>query len=635
MKIILEHENILLLQNSNKTKSPTVKIVPSQNEAIANWNASSRISPVFKIEGFSNHHLDRYDFPGKKYLLFLGPIHPEQILSYCSSKSHIWISHGLYNLLIVPPDESELNKLMGVIKKKKIPFEYWKLQSGVIKSIRNHGNIPHSTEWRNSLSELARRSFPVELREAIREYCPLMASTLSRSVNLPDYMSSEFIETSNSLTNILKSFSIFNSVKVTYQNLSEVLTVNAGLSRYSSQTFAGTSPIIHTECHFWSNSLLGIGTTSIALRNIRSFLDKTLGKSRLPERFEKLKNVNKDIPDLSKEFPPDTDYLGNIKLDDTNLKPLVPLITYFSARDGYRSTQTTISAPLAAVSSCNCPRWSLMTLTHEFSHVIMRAILADIYPDLSNDNEIEECKSLMESNKPRSSLFHEIKHLCLFSAIKMEDADSDPSNNKKEYDIKDILQRKRHDIDETMVHVFDFLYFYGKDVDKYVSGIWASWGVIPNVSTRVPEYVVRTICAVLSGHLRRIKGEDFAKEEVKESLMKLKKSKLGGRYIQEALNLIESRWDTELFRLVRARRQLVKIVTSFIFSKQIATDIRSELKISGGAGRKKGYTLKQGVLELKPIDNPIMFIESFANSAQPSAAISAWIFYVLAFCLED
>ena len=117
--------------------------------------------------------------------------------------------------------------------------------------------------------------------------------------------------------------------------------------------------------------------------------------------------------------------------------------------------------------------------------------------------------------------------------------------------------------------------------------------------------------------------------------MKLKKSKLGGRYIQEALNLIESRWDTELFYLVRARRQLVKIVTSFIFSNQIATDIRSELKISGGAGRKKGYTLKQGVLELKPIDNPIMFIESFANSAQPSAAISAWLFYVLAFCLED
>lgn len=465
-----------------------------------------------------------------------------------------------------------------------------------------------------------------------------MASTLSRSVNLPDYISSEFNGTSNSLTELFKSFSsTSNPVEVTYRNLSEVLTVNAGLSRYSSQTFAGTSPIIHTECHFWSNSLLGIGTTSIALRNIRAFIDKTLGKSRLPERFEKLKNVNKDIPDLSKIFPPDTDYLGDIKLDDTNLKPLFPLITYFSARDGYRSTQTTISAPLAAVSSCNCPRWSLMTLTHEFSHVIMRAILVDIYPDLSNNNEIKECNSLIDSNEPRASLFHEIKRLCLHSAIKMEDADSfsGPNNNEKEYNIKDVLERKRHDIDETMVHVFDFLYFYGKDVDKYVPGIWASWGVIPNVSTRVREYVVRTICAVLSRHLKRNKGEDFAKEEVKKSLMKLKESKLGGRYIQEALDLIDSRWDTELFYLVRARRQLVKIVTSFIFSKQIATDIRSELKISGGAGRKKGYTLKQGVLELKPIDNPIMFIESFANSAQPSATISAWIFYVLAFCLED
>jgi len=140
-------------------------------------------------------------------------------------------------------------------------------------------------------------------------------------------------------------------------------------------------------------------------------------------------------------------------------------------------------------------------------------------------------------NVPILFLFHEIQRLVILTACKMEDAFADREPGKShDYDIRKVLQRWRHDIDETMVHVFDFVYFYGKDVDHNVHGIWASWGVIPNVGTRVLEYVVRTISAVLISHLRSgDQGLDDAKEKVQRTLNDLQTSGLGGRYVSQAL----------------------------------------------------------------------------------------------------
>ena len=72
----------------------------------------------------------------------------------------------------------------------------------------------------------------------------------------------------------------------------------------------------------------------------------------MPERFAALADWKEKVPDLTRGEPPDKDYLWDVTLSDDSGE-LMPLITCFSARDGYRSTETTVSAPLAAVSSCN------------------------------------------------------------------------------------------------------------------------------------------------------------------------------------------------------------------------------------------------------------------------------------------
>ncbi len=45
-------------------------------------------------------------------------------------------------------------------------------------------------------------------------------------------------------------------------------------------------------------------------------------------------------------------------------------------------------------------RWSLLTLTHELSHVIIRAILAELLPDLRDDEGLRHCISPLTAPVP-------------------------------------------------------------------------------------------------------------------------------------------------------------------------------------------------------------------------------------------
>ena len=199
--------------------------------------------------------------------------------------------------------------------------------------------------------------------------------------------------------------------------------------------------------------------------------------------------------------------------------------------------------------------------------------------------------------------------------------------------LRKLIEQWQREVEEILVHVFDFLYFYGKDVEKYVNGIWASWGTIPNVNTRIPDYVIRTISAVLANHLRRRGGEEVARDLVVKALSQLQRTDLGGDYVGAALDYIRDHWQDEIRDRVLARKGLVKIAQTFFFSDEVATAVRGEPEIRGGATEKEGYALRMGQLDLNLIRNPLRFLELYSVSTQPSALESLWIYYVLAFCV--
>ena len=537
--------------------------------------------------------------------------------------------------------KKECDLLIRWLKSSAFDYEYWQVTAGIITSVPNPIE-PHNNEaWRATFDRIIALDIPTELREVVHEYCPLMAATLTRSHSLP----SKFIEDLNDIHNFVGTRLLTDSLKSStmteahYIVLGRMAILNAGLSRFAAQTFSGTKRITETECHYWSHSLLGMGTATTALWRIQRFLQDKIGYARLHLRFKKFGST-KNTQNLAAETWPEGDFLGEIDMSDAENTHVRPLISYFSSRDGFRSTDLTISVPLSAVSGGNSPQWSLMTITHEVSHVIIRAILSDLYPPIHKPSDLLETIALLEAKAPGNTMLLEIRRIMLFSIHEMERVASGRKPSEapdfEPADLHRLLIHWRIHVEETLVHTFDFLYFYGRDVERYVRGIWISWGTIPNLSTRVQGYVIRTICAIMAKHLRRgEKAADLARDELLHYLLQMQAAKQGGRYVDDAILYIKQKWAEEIRERVVARLELVKIVVHFLFSQLIATEILGEAYISAGQDKRyEGYDFRSNKLEFKPLTNPLHFLKVYTGTNLSSLAESAWIYHILAFCVE-
>jgi hypothetical protein len=620
-----------------------VRIVASYAQALEKWQPSTRLSPIFGVEehGTDPPHISEFD--KTRHLIFLGPIHPELVGERIGKNSRLWLTLGLFNVLVATNYIKERRILLEWAKQQNIRYEAWTLGRGIVKEseVSLHDKEVMETGWRTDLAKFSQGNLQEELHDAVKEYCPLMASTLARSEQIAPAFIPDLKHIQESVVQMIKKAPDIAPNDSRYVLLGQLLTINASLSRFASQTFAGTTPIAETECHFWSHSLLGIGVANIGLWKLREFLQRTLGEARIPTRFGHLADVanTHDLTRLAATDPFWSDnHLGNVKLNPDEIKPLVPLITYFSARDGFKSVLATISAPLATVAKCNSLQWSLNTMSHEITHVILRSVLADLYPDLKSHSELKKALSLYRQGRPGETLFEELRRLLLITIVKMESPNDGPQKSPNSEDaLRIILETWQREVEEILVHVFDLLYFYGSDPTKYITGIWLSWGTIPHINRRVREYVIRSVCAVLAKHLMRGgEAENQARQETLDVLYSLPESDIPGSYLNYAIALLKDNWDGDIENEVLARKGLVKIARTFLFSSSIAKNVRQEFDLVGGTEKEKeGYSLKPGVIELRKIYNPLHFLELFTKSKKPSEADSLCLFYVLAFCVRD
>lgn len=636
--------SFLVLSYSAAKKQHSIRIVASLAEALSVWTSSTRISPLFGVPAYDTASASPDSFAGQHSVFFVGPVDPIRVTE-AGANCRVWLSLGTFNLLIVAKGTKRSASLEKWLKESKIRHELWKIKDGIVADFK-FGTVVETNsapEWRQELAHLSTATVAPELREAVGEYCPLMASALSRSTVaipslFPDLLSVhkfmlESLETRNSKGDDV------------YEMLGLLTTVNAGLARFTSQTFSGTSPISETECHFWTHSLLGTGIANLALHRLRSFVQETLGAERIPQRLEKLEAVTEQVPDLANLPASDEfwyrDHLGSTTLTPEDLsEPLFPLITYFSGRDGFKSTLNTLSAPLIVISSCNSLRWTLMTLTHEISHSIIRGVLGIIYPDSRQPEDITSALSLLKNRGIYPTLLDSVRATTLRTIIAMQQKEEERGGSKTtvfdKHNLSILLDRWYHELEEIITHVFDLLYFYGRNIEKYIEGIWMSWSVIPNIGNRVPEYVLRTLCATLSLHLRRgAKAEEICRDQVVRVLEDLAARREGGPYVPLALSYIKDHWEDEIKERLIVRKRLVLVVNGFLYSKTIASKFLGETRLVGKKSRREGYPLRVKKLEGNKVDNPFHFIETYTDSKFPAAAHAAWLLYILAFSVTN
>lgn len=646
---IAKHEGLLAISRKSPDAAHRVQIFTDQESLLNEWGWATRVSPIWGVKEHGTAEVRDEPFRGNRHLLFFGPVHPLVIANLCSRRSKLWLSLGLYNVVVLAASETEANRIKEGASDygNGVPWEHWRIRNGTILSTNVsliHDQV--SENWREALVKISKYEKTPELRDVIREYTALVASAISKAERTAPELIPDFLKITEDVGFLLKRSKKESSKSGDqYRLFGQLLNINGGLSRFNSQTFAGTSLISDKECHFRYNSLLGVGTATLGLWRLRKFLDQRLGEGNIPGRVLALKNKPQPEQDLGRIPLRDpfwsTPHLDSINKSDLPHTSLVPLLAYFSARDGFRNTTSTISVPLASISGCNSLQWSLMTITHEVSHIVVHNVLAKILPDFNSEQSTRLAYELFTQQRSPSNLFEEFQrhfYLTLVSIDRLDNSDVEDDEegiviSVDHEEFISILQLLVHEVEEIMVHVFDFMYFYGHTPKRYVPSIWISWGTIPTIRTRVNEYVIRTVCAVLAANFHRVKEpENWARKIVLELLKECVSQKRESRHIEQAIDYLKNEWDSEIKRKVKVRRELVKLVSAFMFSDQVATEVRGDASFHSRAADYEGYDLRKLFLDESTIENPLRFLELYATSSHPSPVESLWMFLVLSFC---
>lgn len=661
----------LLLTGEVPPNDSQIRIVASLNEALQFWAASTRVSPIVAVvdgELAAVHDCA----PLGEVVAFLGPVHPASIgdLPH-STEWGIWATFGSLNIVVSLPSGDCSEILLPFATQAAVPIEIWVRNDNGYRyeSVFPSNNHPITAE---SLTALSSRDIPTELVSATSEYIAQTASALARARLFFPEVVLGFVER---VTRVEKTLATFSQQPLTtaeiYRTLGLLIQLNSGLSRFTSQAFSGTTPLLLTECHFWTHSLLGTGVANRALHTLSNFLEMRLGRAKIPQRLEALGHqqiytllgidparINQEgIGAESDESPWWNVDLLTVPIDAAEeAEPVVPTITYFSARDGFKSTVVTLSAPLASITQCATRKWSLVTATHELSHNLTRGILSLVYPrlrpfeptrelDLTDSYTLDYAFRLInyavdQKQLPNTLLDH-YRLLFIDLVLAMEAAASGGAiplvTDQRE--LRDILEHWHHEIEELITHIVDFLYFYDGDEEEYISSIWLSWSVIPNIHSRVREYVVRSLCTLLSGYPSLSLGlMDTVRQRLKGRLEKLVRKYAGTLYVAEAVELLDAsneEW-SEIADEVVARFPLIRFSARVVVSPTLREQLADIPGTVGKPSVHAGFDHHPLVLRGRPVSNPLAFVKAFARASEPSLETALWLLMMLAFnCSVD
>lgn len=621
----------------------TVRRISAFPDVIGQWTPGSRLSPIWPVEGTAKIAND--DFAGTHQMMFLGPIDPYLILTETTAvsmgqKVELWVTAGCFNVIarcLDEPKETPIDILEEWARDRSIPFERWRTHDGKIEpsSSKVHDTAAAGPVL-EKLSELSKYQCEPALYPAFSEFIVVAASAASRASAMSPPILEDLTKVIASLEKLVEQH---KNKRLSALAFSGRLThLNAALSRFSSQAFSGVPPILGTECHFWTHSLLGTGTANLALINLAGWIQTILGEALLPQRLEALRNRTASVPNLNsllkeKHFSEDVVY--SVNLAEGTGGPLVPLITYFSGRDGFSSHYQTLSVPVTTLVESNSYRSNLLTSTHEISHIFIDGVLGKVFPTTTEG--LEAARMMISPAFVPGNWFEAAQQLLMEGMISLEQADKDIELLQDEISAKLplILQLWRSEAREILVHAFDFLYFYAGEIEYYVQSIWNSWSAIPGVDDRIGGYVLRTLTAVSALDGLRTSETMRLKQAIqatKTALVGIKDSNgQQSEYVARALAILEDAENNpermkELDQDYTARMYLVRFVRTFLYSEQLASRLwRDVFAVRDGRRRRKAL-----VYDEAPIGNPLAFLKGNLE-IDPSEAHSLWVLHCLAF----
>lgn len=628
MKTLSDKCAHLLLRRGDDLQTLSVDLVPTTEAAIKKWDWTTRSSPIFLFED-----VDYPDWTKAKraYLVFVGPLDP----ALWEVDVPCYATLGTYNILAVCPDEDDCKNAVWQFLQghESLQWEMWELEDGKILQVRHS-----ATGAAEPIATTVTRSkVPHGLVPAEEENCTLFAAAIAKARR---YMPEVAVELETFATAFRQQLEDAQGPGVNTK-LSWIVNVNAALSRFTSQTFSGVSPISATECHFWSHSLLGVGLATQALVNIRRFtqtavgdvdwsdLLNELGRRPLPKGWTKLfKRSPRNAESWEDAETETTKALDTLTQAATNKAPEVrlPHIVCFSGRDGFRSTAFSLSAPLEMISAGNAYGWTPITLSHEIAHVWIGSVLSAIFPDTGNVVEMERMERIA-AGEGATTILDDLREAFLFAYKMLEyEREQIPMEQPIQKHWLALADAHAQQVNETLTHILDFQFFYHQDEVRYVKSIWASWDVIPNIKERLQSYVIRSACAILSERINHDDAIAASLERLETLLEELKNDVDQPTYIDDALRILREDGEA-LTQKIEAREMLVRLAKVFFTNRSIGARLQKEQQITGGVYSQ----LKPMRFDFQQIQNPMRFLGHYCKDRKGERAKTLWLLSKVAF----
>jgi len=558
--------------------------------------------------------------PPNYHLIYLGFLEPTKlnpsILQKCNYK---FLTYGLLNIALI------------VFETEKAEWVWSKLKKD---SLLNAKKLDISRNQIISSSHITHKNIqPTKLKLKNQHDNFLLTSELKNSIE--NFLSESIRFNDSSVARIEKIIESYSKIDIENYPEMYLVAVNSSIRNLHLQLFSSTDPSENYDYFHGLHSLFGLGMIICGLNNLRSFIDQRIIKAEYAFRVEKMLEDVQVLPKLERFGASDviwkTDYLFEATNDKKEELQTLSFAHVLS-RVGFQNLLNIVSVPEECIYQGNTFFYTPHTITHELSHSVIKTILSLIYP--STEKEFKALFNAYRKNDVEVKLKVALASAILNTMIEYNDIQQrlDLMEEVKLKDIDNIIQVYNSEIEELLVHLFDFSYFYNQDSEYYIKNVWLSWSMIPNVADRIEEYTIRTLSTVISKNLaREARAFEITCDEVLSNLKSISSICKNG-VINKAIDFINRNRENESFTTsVLLNKGIAQIFMGLFYSEKIASTISQDIWLDNTSDYSH---IKRLELMNVPFENPLFFLKKFAKDKKASIADSYWLFYNLCFNYE-
>jgi len=622
-----------------KSEKISVFLEDSHSVIIPNTSKSFRVSTVFplipdnKKTTIDNCIILFFSFPNAYCVL--GRVEKKGSKEL---KESTYFSLGLCSVILFLENEDLLIEFKQIIEQQEVASERWDLKGDKISKIvyelnANLEPIVHpdiSADY--SILNITERAIIDEFRICINLLMIKLNLHMSEErnkfkalVEAVDSMVKElvYLQSDGEIPATLSEYSkeeLFNRKlknSIWHQNLGRIIQINSALSYVSTQAFSGAVPILERRSLIRRNSLLGTGSTILALNRISGFIEKSF---ELIDFQDVITNKLSSTPPLKDSIPfPSYDCsdwsLGSLNTFSKNntTEPSFGKLPYFSGRLGFRETEFSIAAALQSITSGASLEWSLMTLTHEMLHGHVRIIIDSIFYGSDNGKAEEEhaqfyrkFKDRIERRDTKEVQIDSIRNLIL-SYCTLTASHGSISNFPKdkwqgatikllpEETLWKTFAIENRDLSEIFVHILDLHYFYASRISIYIPLIWCSWLSVPHINGDLRQYILRSLLTIAST-IKHPANERFQTSiRIFFDVMSKYNEKLESHIIKEVLDILQndSLLMANYFPSFWISLCIVDLVTEVFYCPAIRTELFKDQFVSWASDEKDEDEVEQ------------------------------------------